>query len=169
MGRVTLIAIALLTMTISASGEYVTAENGLRLREEPSTEARILEVIPYATEVSGEIKDGWMRTDDGYLSAEFLSNADPLSNAQYLGTWRVTAYASTGNMTASGTWPEVGRTLATNYLPFGSLVYVSGHGIWRVEDRGPAYLGSEWCDLFLGDTNACIAWGDQRLDIYLLQ
>ena len=156
-------------ISLTAHGEYVTPPEGLRLRKSPSLEAEIIEVLPFETEVTGIINDGWMKTENGYLSAEYLNETNPLNEAQFLGTWRVTAYAATGNMTASGTWPEIGRTLATNDLPFGSLVYVSGNGIWCVEDRGPEYMGSEWCDLFLGDIGDCIAWGDQRLDIYLLQ
>lgn len=163
-----LLTVMVLLMGIVAKAEFVVAESGLRVRKKPNLDAEVIKVLPYRTEVEGTISDGWMKTEDGFVSAEFLSETDPLAEAQFLGTWRVTAYAATGNMTASGTWPEAGRTLATNNLPFGSLVYVSGHGIWRVEDRGPGYMGSEWCDLFLGNTDDCIVFGDKRLDIYLI-
>ena len=35
-----------------------------------------------------------------------------------------------------------------------------------VEDRGPTYLGDEWCDLYLGDTGSCVQWGDQQRRVW---
>ena len=169
MGRVTLIAIALLTMTITASGEYVTAENGLRLREEPSTEARILEVIPYATEVSGEIKDGWMQTSDGYLKAEFLSDEDPLSEWTHAGSWLTTAYTHSGFNCADGSYPQAGYTIAANSLPIGTTVYISGVGQRTVCDRGPSSMPDEWLDIFMDEYDECVEWGMRNCEIWIVK
>ena len=76
-----------------------------------------------------------------------------------LGTWRITAYAYTGSPCANGNFPTAGYTIAHNSLPFGTEVYIEGVGYRTVEDRGPEWLGSEWCDLYLGDTDSCIQWG----------
>ena len=163
----TLLATTIL-MAMPAAGEYVTAMSGLVIRDGPGTEFEQVGLLGFSDEVDGEITDGWMKIENGYVSADYLSSEDPLDECQYLGNWRVTAYASTGCKTASGTWPEVGCTLATNDLPFGALVFVRGYGTWRVEDRGPQSMGSAWCDLFLGDTDTCISFGEKRLEIYLL-
>ena len=86
-----------------------------------------------------------------------------------LGTWRITAYAYTGSPCANGNYPSVDYTIAHNSLPFGTEVYIEGVGYRTVEDRGPEWLGSEWCDLYLGDTDSCIQWGDQYHEVYLVE
>lgn len=155
-------------LALTAHGKYVTAKEGLRLRKSPSLEAEIIDVLPFATEVNGTISDGWMRVEDGYVSCQYLQDTNPLEECEYLGQWRVTAYAETGNLTASGTVPQIGRTLATNERAFGETLYVQNYGIWRVEDRGPATMGPAWCDLFLGDTETCIMFGETLANVYLL-
>lgn len=156
-------------MAIPVKGEWVNARSGLNVRSTPSTDAEIVAVLPFATEVTGTAKDGWMQIEGGYVSTEFLQDADPLADAEYLGTFHLTAYPSTGYQTASGKWPEVNVTVAHNSLPFGTELYIKGHGIWTVEDRGPASMGTEWCDLYLGDYNACVLFGSRYADVWILK
>ena len=137
----------LLAMSAPAAGEYINAPSGLNLRAGPSTEAEVIEVVPFAEEVSGTVSDGWMKTEKGYLKADFLSEDNPLAGWIPMGRWHLTAYYETGMATASGVYPERGNTLAHNTLPFRTEVYNKGHGVWTVHDRGPASMGSEWCDL----------------------
>lgn len=168
MRRVTAVVIlAGLLMVVPCQAEYVTAIEGLRLREDMSLESEVVDVLPFATEVEGTVKDGWLKTKDGYLKAEYLSDSDPLEEWFYLGQWHLTAYYETGYLTASGIYPEVGTTLAHNTLPFGTEVYIKGHGIWTVQDRGPASLGSEWCDLYLGDYGECVQFGSQYAEVWI--
>lgn len=61
----------------------------------------------------------------------------------YLGRYNITGYdvcvqccGSTDGITASGTHAEVGRTVACNTLPFGTVIYIDGIGERVVEDRG---------------------------------
>lgn len=86
-----------------------------------------------------------------------------------IGTWRITAYAYTGSPCANGNYPTTGYTIACNSLPFGTQVYIEGVGYRTVEDRGPEWLGSYWCDLYLGDVSECIQWGDQYRDVYIVE
>lgn len=86
-----------------------------------------------------------------------------------LGQWRITAYAYTGSPCANGNYPTAGYTIACNSLPFGTRVYIEGVGELVVEDRGPTWLGSDWCDLYLGDVSECIQWGDQYRDVYIVE
>lgn len=155
-------------LAMSASAEFVTAKEGLRLRSAPSIHAEILDIIPFATEVNGKISAGWMQTEDGYLSAEFLSKDNPLGEYQVLGNWRITAYYETGLNTASGVYPEPHVTAAHNTLPFGTELYVAGYGFWTVQDRGPGSMGTEWMDIYLGDYSTCVQFGEKHAEVYLV-
>ena len=166
MKKMIMIGLAVTLMSVPASAAYVTAPNGLCVRSEPSEDAEVLEVLPIGTKVDGEITDGWMQIEDGYISTDYIGDEDPL---ELIGTWRVTAYAYTGSACANGEMPETGRTIAHNSLPFGTKVYIEDMGVREVMDRGPAYLGAEWCDLYLGDTAACVQWGDQMRKVWLVK
>lgn len=63
-------------------------------------------------------------------------------------------------------WNTCFRCDACNSLPFGTLVYIEDVGFRTVEDRGPAWLGSEWCDLYLGEYTDCVQWGDQTRKVW---
>ena len=147
---------------------YVIALSGLCLRAEPSTKAPAVNILPYATKVMGTVEDGWLQTEEGYLCGEYLAETDPLDDAQYLGTWKLTAYAETGLATACGEYPEAHVTAAHNTLPFGSRIYVRDHGVWTIQDRGPESMGSEWADLYLADHQTCVDFGMRTADVYLL-
>jgi 3D (Asp-Asp-Asp) domain-containing protein len=161
--------IFLLTMFDKARAEYVSSPSGLCIRERPGTGSEVLEVLPFGAEVAGEIEEGWMRLEgrEGYVCAEHLQAADPFEEMQYMGEWRVTAYAETGMPCANGNYPETGYTIACNSLLFGTEVYIEGVGFRTVEDRGPASMGDEWLDLYLGDHTACVNWGNQYRKIWV--
>ena len=167
----TVMVLFLLTMLMKANAEYVTAQEGLRVREKPGTDCETIEILPFGAEVYGEIEEGWMRLEgqEGYVCAEHLQITDPLEEMEYQGPWRVTAYASTGNPCANGQYPTVGYTIAHNSLPFGTEVYIEGIGVRTVEDRGPTWLGAEWCDLYLGDTEECVQFGSQYRDVWIVK
>ena len=166
MKKMITIGLAVTLMTAPASAAYITAPNGLCVRSEPSEDAEVLEVLPIGTEVDGEITDGWMQIEGGYISTDYIGDEDPL---ELIGTWRVTAYAYTGSACANDEMPETGRTIAHNSLPFGTKVYIEDIGVREVMDRGPAYLGTEWCDLYLGNTSECVQWGDQMRKVWLVK
>ena len=148
-------------------GEYVDAVSGLRLRSAPSLEAEIVKVLPFGEEVNGEIKDGWMKTDDGYLKTDFLSKKNPLDDYDYMGNWMLTAYTHTGCACANGPYPTAGYTVACNSLPLGTEIYISEIGFRTVEDRGPQSMPGEWLDLFLDGYSECVSFGVQYHDVYI--
>ena len=158
----------MLIMAYKAYSEYVTSEDGLRVRKHP-VNGEIIEVLPFGSEVFGEIENGWMRTEDGkYLCADYLSVNNPIDAMEYQGEWRVTAYAYTGSPCANGKYPTAGFTIAHNSLPFGTKVYIDGVGFRTVEDRGQTWLGEEWCDLYLGDYGSCVQWGNQYRKVWVM-
>ena len=158
-------------MLIQADAEYVSDYAGLRIRKEPSTEAEIVEVLPYGEEVHGTTKAGWMELDDGrgHVKAEFLSAEDPLDGMSCLGDrWLLTAYTHTGFCCADGSYPEAGYTVACNSLPLGTKVYISEIGIRTVCDRGPSSMPDEWLDLFVDSYEEAVIFGTEYHKVYLL-
>lgn len=162
-----LLTVMVLLMGIVAKAEYVTAESGLRVRKEPNLDAEVIRVVPFGEQVEGIVTDGWMETEDGYLSAEYLSETDPLENYESLGTWLVTAYTHSGFCCADGSYPEAGYTIACNSLPMGTRVFISGIGFRTVCDRGPASMPDAWLDLFVDGYSEAIVFGEQRRGVWI--
>lgn len=147
---------------------WVSAHNGLNLRTQPSQDAQIVAVLPFGTEVQGKAQGGWLETEEGFLSADWLTDEDPMEDFTPMGQWRITAYYETGMATASGVYPEIGTTLAHNSLEFGAEVYIEGLGFWTVQDRGPASMGTQWCDLYLGDYQTCVQFGETFREVWIV-
>lgn len=150
---------------------YVNAENGLNIRQEPGENSTSLQVLEFGQKVvvvdDEPGLNGWLRVEgDGYVDGSYTQDSDPKEDWELLGEWRVTAYAETGYACANGNYPQVGYTIACNSLDFGTEVYIEGVGFRTVEDRGPQWLGAEWCDLYLGEYDACVQWGDQRRKVW---
>ena len=166
-----LVLVFLTVMVFRANAEYVTSDNGLRVRAEPSTEAEIIRVLPYRAEVHGEIEAGWMRLEgeDGYVCADFVSVEDPCDGMQYLGKWSLTGYCWTGYPCANGEYPVAGYSLAHNTLPLGTKLWISGLGERTVTDRGPQYLGNSWADIYMDSYSKAVSWGMQTRDVWLIE
>lgn len=172
LGFFDLVMLVFLTvMAIKAAAAYVNAPEGLNVRASRSTDAEVLEILPFGTEVQGKVKGQWMRLEGrkAFVSTEYLQDTNPFDEMSYQGEWRITAYAYTGSPCANGQYPTTGYTIAHNSLPFGAEVYIEGVGFRTVEDRGPAWLGSEWCDLYMGDYTACVNWGNQYRKVWVVE
>lgn len=161
----------MMLIPMTARAEYVNAPEGLNVRTAPGTDAEIIEVLPFGSEVYGEIEAGWMRLEgqEGFVKAEHVQITDPFEKMAYQGEWRITAYAYTGSQCANVQYPTAGYTIAHNSLPFGTEVYIEGVGFRTVEDRGPGWLGDAWCDLYLGDYAECVAWGNQYRKVWVVE
>ena len=64
----------------------------------------------------------------------------------------ISAYAETGNRTASGVWPVAGVTCAADHLPFGSRVTLPDGRTWIVQDSSEQ----------AGTTIWTYTWGTKR-------
>ena len=151
---------------------YVNSADGLCFRTAPSEDSAIIQVLPYGMEIATDGKpiNGWLKVEGGgYVCADYIQDRNPLDNLELLGKWRITAYTWTGYPCANGEYPTEGCTIACNALPFGTEVYIEGVGFRTVEDRGPTYLGYEWCDLYMESYNDCVQWGDQYRNVYLVR
>lgn len=79
--------------------------------------------------------------------------------------YELTFYAPTGNLTASGTVPQVGRTVACNSLPLGCHVLINGHE-YVVEDTGG--MSDNVIDIFVGSEEEAYQLGRQRAMVHIL-
>lgn len=92
----------------------------------------------------------------------------------YLGDWTITFYCNcsecsgqwAGGLTASGTEPTEGRTVACGSLDFGTEIYIEGLGDYVVEDRG---VEGNWIDVYLDSHEACNQMGMMSRTVYLTE
>lgn len=94
----------------------------------------------------------------------FLGLGFNYSQAEWV-TVELTAYSlyeNSNSITASGTVPVQGRTIAVNWLPIGTRVQIFGNW-YVVEDRG----GMEGIDIFFDSYDDCIQFGRQVAEIYI--
>ena len=80
-----------------------------------------------------------------------------------------TAYCN-DPITATGTKPQVGRTIAVDpkVIPYGTRVYIPQFDkVFIAEDCGSAIKGNR-IDIYMQDYNTCMEWGFKTIDIYIL-
>lgn len=117
--------------------------------------------------------------DDSYTeSSESSESSDSSSEGSssssqgtYLGTFTLTAYCNcaqccgtAGNLTASGTVPTAGRTVAMAGVPFGTQLLINGN-VYTVEDLGTPY---GHVDIYFNSHSEALAFGLQSAEVYRL-
>ena len=80
-------------------------------------------------------------------------------------TCEATYYTPTGNLTASGTVPQAGRTVACNFLPLGTHVVINGHE-YIVEDTGG--MGNDVIDIFVDSYEEAIQNGRHYIEVEVI-
>lgn len=83
-------------------------------------------------------------------------------------TFEATAYSG-DPITATGTTPQVGRTIAVDpkVIPLGSKVYIEGMGTFIAEDTGGVIKGNI-IDIFMGSSSECKNWGRRNVRLKIL-
>lgn len=91
------------------------------------------------------------------------------SQGTYLGKFRLTAYCNgpccgghSSGLTASGTVPVQGRTVAMGGVPFGTKLMINGY-VYVVEDRGVPY---GHVDIFHNSHEDAMEFGSTYADVY---
>lgn len=91
------------------------------------------------------------------------------SGEKYLGKFKITAYCNgpccsghSSGLTASGTVPVQGRTVAMNGIPFGTKLKING-SVYTVEDRGVPY---GHVDIYFESHEDAIEFGRMYADVY---
>ena len=108
--------------------------------------------------------------EDSYEESYEESSSDS-GQGTYLGNFTLTAYCNcaqccgtAGNLTASGTVPTAGRTVAMAGVPFGTQLLINGN-VYTVEDLGTPY---GHVDIFFDSHSDALAFGLQYADVYQL-
>ena len=117
--------------------------------------------------------DSYTESSDSTDNSENVSESGSSSSSQgtYLGNFTLTAYCNcaqccgtAGNLTASGTVPTAGRTVAMAGVPFGTQLLINGT-VYTVEDLGTPY---GHVDIYCGSHSEALAFGLQSADVYRL-
>lgn len=92
-----------------------------------------------------------------------------------LGTYAVYAYCPcakccgqwSGGLTASGTVPEAGRTVAADWdvLPAGTEIYIEGLG-WRVVEDTGAGIDGQALDIYMDSHEDALRFGVREMEVY---
>ena len=108
------------------------------------------------------------------MAADYYDNAVIAKSTEYgsyLGKFKLTAYCAcqiccgefANGITASGTVPIQGQTVAMYGVPFGTKLIVDDV-VYTVEDRGTPY---GHIDIYMVDHEAAAAFGTREADVYL--
>ena len=121
---------------------------------------------------SSAYDDSYTESSDSSESADSSSESSSSSSqGNYLGTFTLTAYCNcaqccgtAGNLTASGTVPTAGRTVAMAGVPFGTQLLINGN-VYTVEDLGTPY---GHVDIYFNSHSEALAFGLQSAEVYRL-
>lgn len=114
-------------------------------------------------------------TETETLSSSSNSSEEKSSEAFPSMNFQATAYVATGNPTASGVMPTVGRTIATDpsIVPTGATVKITipshpqYNGIYVAEDTGGAINGNI-IDLFVAGHAEAVSFGRQPIQLEII-
>jgi len=109
-------------------------------------EQELLEVTEAEYVTASELEEVTNATE------ELISNIPQMT---YQGEYKLTGYVATGNPCANGNYPTVGYTVASNYFPLGTKLYIAGLGVRVVEDRGG--MSNDVIDVFMSSESECYA------------
>lgn len=172
---------------ITTKKMYVSAKNGLNIREFASADSNIIDTVPTNTEldvVEGFYIGDWVRVlyneKECYVNSKYLSETkvevnkeqtnNSSSNRSYLGNYKITHYcacnkcSSGTGITASGTYATEGRTVACNSLPFGTHIIINGKE-YVVEDTGG--MGNNVIDIYLNSHEECLQKGVYYTEVWM--
>ena len=108
-------------------------------------------------------------TEDTNDSSSSSGDSSSSSQGTYLGKFTITGYCNCSQcggqgLTASGTVPTAGRTVAMNGIPFGTKLLINGV-VYTVEDRGVPY---GHVDVYYDTHSQALGNGRYYADVYQL-
>lgn len=83
------------------------------------------------------------------------------------GVFELTAYAWSGQPCANGEYPIPGYTVASNWFPIGTRLYIEGIGERVVTDTGG--MSNNVIDIYMGDPETCWQFGRQTAEVYVIE
>lgn len=118
---------------------------------------------------AAESEESYEETYEDSYEESYEESSSDSGQGTYLGNFTLTAYCNcaqccgtAGNLTASGTVPAAGRTVAMAGVPFGTQLLINGN-VYTVEDLGTPY---GHVDIFFDSHSDALAFGLQYADVY---
>ena len=128
----------------------------------------------YALDAGPDITHTLDKHPAGPVLVRALMEADT-PELESLGTYTVYAYCPcakccgqwSGGLTASGTVPEEGRTVAADWdvLPAGTELYIEGVG-WRIVEDTGAGIDGQALDVYMASHEAALRFGAQTAEVW---
>ena len=167
--------------------DNLIATANLNVRSGPSTSNSIIGVVYKGDNVSivEKTNNYWYKVKlsngkIGYCSATYLKSKEELesvtnkpgSSDDISYSMEVISYAYyTGTITATGTKPTFGRTIAVDptVIPYGTRVYIPEFDkTFIAEDCGGGIKGNK-IDIYMNTEQDCLNWGVRNITIYILK
>jgi 3D (Asp-Asp-Asp) domain-containing protein len=148
--------------------EYVVAYQssmivGIPRFEEESKPAKELNIFYLPTSVEKAQKEALNQTDNNLYIEEEKSQ-----NKAYMGVYELTAYISTGNPCADGSYPTTGFTVASNDSRlWHKWIHIEGYGDYYVHDTGG--MATNVLDVFVGSYDEAIQFGRRTAEVYIIE
>lgn len=98
---------------------------------------------------------------------EAESQEEASEELEYAGIFELTAYTWTGNTCANGNYPTAGYTVASNYFPLGTRIYIEGMGEYTVEDTGG--MATNVIDVYMEGSDNCKQFGRRQAGVYIVK
>lgn len=167
--------------------DSLIATANLNVRSGTSTSNSIIGIVYKGDKVSivERTNNNWYKVKlsngkIGYCSSAYLKSQDELDSAtnkpgssnDISYSMQVKAYAyCTGTITATGTKPIFGKTIAVDptIIPYGTRVYIPEFDkTFIAEDCGGGIKGNK-IDIYMNTEKECLNWGVQNITIYILK
>ncbi len=173
--------------TDNNTNEKLVSVANLNVRSGPSTSNSIIGIVykGESVEVIERTTSSWYKVKlssgkVGYCSAKYLKSQEDIDSStnkpqgpeDISHTMQVKAYAyHTGTITATGTKPTFGRTIAVDptVIPYGTRIYIPEFDkTFIAEDCGGGIKGNK-IDIFMNTREECINWGVRDITLYILK
>ena len=151
------------------SDEDTTEDSSTSTSSEVVVEEEEEETDDVQSGSSGDNSSDEDTSDSSADTSTDTSASGSSSQGTYLGNFTLTAYCNcaqccgtAGNLTASGTVPTAGRTVAMAGVPFGTKLLINGN-VYTVEDLGTPY---GHVDIYCGSHEEALSFGLQSAEVY---
>ena len=167
--------------------DNLIATSNLNVRSGPSTSSSIIGLVYKNDNVNivEKTNNYWYKVKlsngkVGYCSSTYLKSKEELESVtnkpensdQISYSMNVKSYAYyTGTITATGTVPTFGRTIAVDpkVIPYGTRIYIPEFDkTFIAEDCGGGIIGNK-IDIYMNTKQECLNWGVRDITIYILK
>lgn len=188
---ITLLTVFSVTTTVLMADfetRYTSAWSGLNCRVDPNTDADILTIYPYGTELeiigvddTGKWWQTWDGNIQGWCFSDYLKSAaneaEPPEDMTYIGNFKCTTYTPDPSENGGGYHTSCGDVLTDvvgyaiavdpKVIPYNTKVYIKDIGYRVARDCGGAIKGNK-IDVLSWDNGMCYLGGYEWHDVYIV-